>query len=658
MDTTTPQQATDKINGWQAAAEDANASAPSTQPSPAQAQGTEPPAAPAPSQQQKPDAAGQPGTSPSFPQTTPPPQTTITPLKRGGLMGVIDDVADALAGKSAPEFGVDGQGNKYVKERTLSRGEQWARIGVEAARGAAAGYAAGQGAGGEGRAAAAGFQVGDRTGQQQQQQRQEMNAEARQQNLDNANNLMTRMKLAEESWKNTRMGVEASQHDVEFAQGQEDRLVKEGGTVLGHMQSPGDISAIKSVNPDVFKDLIDHQRVELVPHYDGDGRRAGFTVVKMPDGYRSNLLPAGTEFKTFDPTTGQYLTHKTSDPITAGEVDDYNAKAALDATTFAGKKAEADLKAAQTAHTNAQAETENQNRPNVIAKTKSEAIKNRAEAIKAQIEGRVASQGAEENSPEQMGRMLFNGDIDQTQLSKRSKTYDATIQAANRIAMQETGRPFSLGEAAAKYKAKRDLIDAYGKGKQGDQIQTFNTFLAHAQNLSDTIANLRRTNSPLLNKSINWLEKNTGQPGVQGLLTDIAAVRTEYQNFLNNNHALHESDIREGHDLLNPDMGPAAMEGAVKSFGTTALARLGALNSRYKRVVGSDVPDLLDGTSQQAIQTLGLTQDAQRYIGGPQQQPQPAAQQWSAAAWQRANPGGDVNAATAAAKAQHFEVLP
>ena len=329
-------------------------------------------------------APGQP--APAQPPAAPPPPVVLTPAKRGGLAGLVDDMANVLSGKTTPELAKGSDGNVYVKQQTLTRGQQWMKIAANAFKGAAAGLAAGKGAGNQGQALEAGVQASEKAGQQQQQQQKEMTQEARQQNLDNANYQMLQMQKTEQAWKAARLKVEASQHDIEFFQQQEKRLTDAGGTVLGPVEHAGDIAGVLKVNPDLMADMIKRHQIQTVPNVNPDGSMGGMTVIKMPAGFRQQLLPAGAIFHTFDAMTGQYIEHKASDPMTAGEQEDYDSTAAADALKFKNDKDEADLKAAQTQEAAGRAAEV----PSEIAKNLAEANKNRLEAAT----GGTSSSGA------------------------------------------------------------------------------------------------------------------------------------------------------------------------------------------------------------------------------------------------------------------------
>ena len=166
-------------------------------------------------------------------------------------------------------------------------------------------------------------------------------------------------------------------------------------------------------------------------------------------------------------------------------------------------------------------------------------------------------------------------------------------------------------------KLKVDTQEAFSKGKQGDQIQSFNTFLGHAGEAAEASAAYRREGSPLLNKPLNWLQKNAANDATyQTFITALQPVRDEYMTFLQNNHALTESDKKAGETIMSNDSTPAQVEASLKQMAKTAFIRLDALNDRYKRVMGADFPDLLNEEARSAANTLGLGAHAAKYQSG------------------------------------------
>jgi hypothetical protein len=67
----------------------------------------------------------------------------------------------------------------------------------------------------------------------------------------------------------------------------------------------------------------------------------------------------------------------------------------------------------------------------------------------------LAAQG-DDDSIKTQGQMMVEGLMDPAQLSKRAKSYGATIAAANAYSMQKYGKPFDTAKASADYKFASD----------------------------------------------------------------------------------------------------------------------------------------------------------------------------------------------------------
>ena len=365
---TAPPEETTPQADWESSAE--------TNQSPTALQNAEPPAAPAlnmgggsPADVAKAAAAA---------YTPPPP--IVTSNRRGGILGVVDEIADALTGRTRPEIGTDQEGNKYVKTTSLTRGQQWEKIAGEALVGGLKGLAAGRGRGNVGAAGAAGVDEGAKLAQQQQQQEQQMSAEAREQNLEKANHQMLVMKQAEHAFTMTNLQTKATQDDIKFAQEHEDRYKAGGGKLLGVMSSPGggQLAAILKVNPDVMKEMVQNGTIKTPVHYDANGKPDGIAVWQMPHDFNSDAA-TDKSFYTFDPVKNELVQHMATDSMTKGQQDAYNMAAFNAKADFNNKKALAAHQQAETDAANARAAVA----PSEIAKNNAEAGKASAEAAAA-----------------------------------------------------------------------------------------------------------------------------------------------------------------------------------------------------------------------------------------------------------------------------------
>jgi hypothetical protein len=170
------------------------------------------------------------------------------------------------------------------------------------------------------------------------------------------------------------------------------------------------------------------------------------------------------------------------------------------------------------------------------------------------------------------------------------------------------------------YGLRLKMNQSYTSGKQGDQIQSFNTFMQHAADASDVTNEYRQTRSPLINKSLNWMAKNaTGDPGYSKFVAAIEPVRKEFATFLEGGHALTESDKHAANTILSDDSSPAQIQAALKQMAHTGSIRLGSLDDRYRSTFGHSYQGLLYPDTVTAAQKLGLGDFAAKYSGGQAQ---------------------------------------
>jgi hypothetical protein len=202
------------------------------------------------------------------------------------------------------------------------------------------------------------------------------------------------------------------------------------------------------------------------------------------------------------------------------------------------------------------------------------------------------------------GDLTALSDITSMRSDMRTKVY---------MRAKELNPNFNTGDV----KLKMGTQDEFTKGKAGDQIQSFNTFLGHAGEAAQATAAYRNAASPLLNKPLNWIAKNAeNDTDYQTFITALQPVRDEYMTFLQNNHALTESDKKAGETIMSDDSTPAQVEAALKQMAKTAFIRLDSLNARYKRTMHQDFPDLLSDDSKTAAGILGLGNYGAKYQTG------------------------------------------
>jgi hypothetical protein len=389
-----------------------------------------------------PDRSSEIPTNNTTPQNGP---TVLTPAPHTGIRGAIDKTLDSLAGTKRVQVFQDQQGNEYIQHPQMSRGQQWLKIGLTAAAGAAKGLAAGKGAGNMGRAAAAGLDTGLAIGDHGNQNTRDAQTEV-------ANSQIQQHKLAEQAFEMQRRQIQASREDATWYGNQLADATKPaadggpGGQDLGQIRDIGELARMMKNNPDAVKGMVERGDVRLIPAFDADGKADGFHAVLMPQDWGRQVMPPGSSFNVAvaDPNNpGQYKLQevKTSGPATARQIAQWN-----DAATA---KVQAGQIAAHQQAQQAQAEADKHAETMAtIGEKKSETAKNIAETRKTQQETQSEATNNPQNPQfEQMAQAIERGDILPADLKREAKGANldpnALVARANEIA-QQNGRTFSL----------------------------------------------------------------------------------------------------------------------------------------------------------------------------------------------------------------------
>lgn len=521
----------------------------------------------------------------------------LIPQKRTGLAGIVDDFRNAIAGTQGRGVYIDpNTGEKFVQHPTLTGKQQWLKIAGEAFVGGAAGLAAGKGAGNMAKAPLAGIQAQqaliDKNRSQQDTEAEQDYSRQKQAKLAKANNQLLQTQIASNEFALKRMQVKAGEDDIKFSNDQEDREKQLGSSDLGVYPDHYSLADVKKVRPEFWKDHYQDDNIVAVPSFNQNGERNGVHLYLRQPGIGDTPVDQGTQAYRFVPPSkpGQAPSLQTFTPAgthTQRDLDTYNAAAFSQMQGWQKEQTESQLKQSE------------------IGKNKAEGANAYAEAgeHRAQAKALDTGPGSEIDSA---AAMIANGDMAPSQLSKYGKSgYLQIMTRAEQIAKQQ-GKTFSPEEAEEQYKTKQAVAKSFGDGNDATSIQSFNQFLGHTLDLSESVNSLRNTNVKLVNTGINALKGITGNAAVSNFLTQQYAAKKEFENFLNNNHALHDDDIKEGKRLINEDMTPAQFQGALKQFAKTASIRMGTINDKYKNTFGTDYPHLVSATGQQALHHFGI----------------------------------------------------
>lgn len=511
-------------------------------------------------------------------------------------------------------------------------GEKWGRIAATALGGAAAGLANAQGPGGLAKATAAGTQFGLEQPQKQQQQAQQQVDFQNKQLLAKA----TRMHLTQENWM---LAKQAQELDLKMGQDSADSLNKwyaavtsnPGAKDLGPIDPTDPKEPMKSTakDPQIMDAMLqkgnkklvvmmapDHKLHKVITDQTMEERKIDTPMPAFYIGAGADGKPAllSKDAPAGGPTFGELTDHNLA------TVTKWNTARKADAEA---DKAENDAKKPPTAKTPTEASLawDAQNNPDPAERAKAkravDLMKEKSGTGTEELSGYDPKQTAQTNA-----EMMVDGLSSPSLMSKRGKEYNQLLPLAQAYSMKQYGQQFDAEISEARYQARKEVLKEFAGGKPADQIQSFQAFTNHAQDLMNDTAQFRTTNVKLLNMAYNKIRDLAGSPDVTAVKTHVEALRHEYQNFLSNNLALKGDEIKEGKGILADTNSPAQIEQAVKSFMETAIGRVSALNNRALRFQVPIGGDILTPANQQTIRDLGLGDYANRMIKQQPRDPQ------------------------------------
>lgn len=168
--------------------------------------------------------------------------------------------------------------------------------------------------------------------------------------------------------------------------------------------------------------------------------------------------------------------------------------------------------------------------------------------------------------------------------------------------------------------AKSDMLKEFSgtSTKTGANLLSFNTLLGHVAEGIDANDKWARSNSPITNHAISWIAKNaTNDPDFKRFQSDIIAPAKEYMNFLNQNRAEHEQDIKSLSGILDENSTPQGALVALKEFMRTADIRAAQYGQKYLQTVGTTYP-VVNGSSIAALdRILGPGQSLSAKVSRP-----------------------------------------
>lgn len=344
--------------------------------------------------------------------------TTATPTPpRTGILGVLDAVTNMLVSRDTKQVTYDDTGKHVAPGATLTRGQQYAKIGLEALSGAARGMAAPPGPAHVSQGIAAGI-AGGINDQQQAEQKQDATAQqaydAQQKAKMNAINYQLGLrKVAEATLTNKALEAKAPQELVDFSDKQIEMENKLGSYPLGVATNAADYADIISKLPNWEQKLYEHGALAQHTVYNDDGTIKGNALFLRPNGGAEARVPEDMQAPKWVPPTkpGEpwktaYYTPRDDNgaPMKQADFDKLTTAYALQGQTRLMDQAKQEHEQAQAAAERANASKA----PSEIAKNFSEVRKNEAETLKTRAD--AALNGGDTSLVDEIGtgKMALN----------------------------------------------------------------------------------------------------------------------------------------------------------------------------------------------------------------------------------------------------------
>jgi hypothetical protein len=529
-----------------------------------------------------------------------------------------------MAGTQGTKVAYDDQGNRYVQHPALTAGQQWAKIGAEAFRGAGAGMAAGRGAGNGGRALFAGQQVEQNTEDQQRQQ-QETEADkgyqvARQQRMDKANQQIQQMTLTKMGLENARLQTETNENIQKFADYQTDRLKAEGAFMIPGDYNSMNIQDVQKAYPDFFQDHFNYSNIHpIVASSDGKISHVNFWVVPKDRATQPvSEDDAKKGLPVWVPSTdaNNPIGHVDWKPIESGSISQGTYDTALDKASqaqIANQKQISDSKKEATetqpkTYAEALAAASAATDPKEKARLTGLANQMLSGEERLRVAGRnittvqQGNSGLVNDTPARNEAYLQSLPKDYQNQVKAMANGDTALPSASTrnkegVALRNMAFNYDPSLTDARYAAKQNFKN---KG-ESDNVKTLSTMLEHLENMQNASkvvglsprlnmgSNLQSADDAAYNKHLSFFTHEAGKLIKGGMLT-----QGEYE------------ELKKGMDSVRESVRDASINAAIQDVG----GRVRATYQKYKTAVGTELPtnEFFDQQSQQRLARYGLAE--------------------------------------------------
>lgn len=201
---------------------------------------------------------------------------------------------------------------------------------------------------------------------------------------------------------------------------------------------------------------------------------------------------------------------------------------------------------------------------------------------------------------------LANGkNIDLSRIATM-RAYDREIITNEVMKRNPDYNPASIDRAI---KLSEEAADESKTGSIGNSIANVNTAYGHMGEAVEHITNMQnrlgRDFSDYTNKPMSWMNDHFGNdPEYQQWKVALQAAATDWQNLLNNQHALTETDKNVAKTVADPNATFGNAIASLREMARTGAVRTIPLNERWKQTMGVNHPNLIQPQTVEALKKI------------------------------------------------------
>jgi hypothetical protein len=185
----------------------------------------------------------------------------------------------------------------------------------------------------------------------------------------------------------------------------------------------------------------------------------------------------------------------------------------------------------------------------------------------------------------------------------------ASMRGDQRLLIYNRAKEINPEFNTAQVNRQIKMLDNYTNGKDGQNLQSFGTFLEHAGVANEVIQSFRGGSiaPAFLNTALNKIEGKTYGTQIGQLKAALEPVRKEFEGFLLGGKALYADDRKAAEDIISDSSTPAQIQAALKQLTHTVTARYNESENRFSNTMKHSFKDMgieLTPEAKEAADTL------------------------------------------------------